>query len=85
MIISQTACETASYYHQAAKGQISLLTNTRPVAEVIDDSNTSIELREKLLLTQNILTFAERRGLDVDGVMANMLRLTGPMLSGMFL
>ena len=67
MIISQTACETASYYHQAAKGQISLLTNTRPVAEVIDDSNTSIELREKLLLTQNILTFAERRGLDVDG------------------
>ena len=67
MIISQTACETSSYYHQAAKGQISLLTNTRPVAEVIDDSNTSIELREKLLLTQNILTFAERRGLDVDG------------------
>jgi len=67
LLIIQTACETVSYYHQAAKGQFALLINTRPVVEVIDDVNTTVELRQKLLLTQNILTFAEHLGLDVDG------------------
>lgn len=67
LVISQTGCETVSYYHQAAKGQLALMINTRDVNEVIDDVNTPAGLKNKLRLTQNVLAFAQQRGLDVDG------------------
>ena len=61
-------CETLGYYGQAALGQAELVVARRPVAAVIEDRETSAELRERLRLSGEILEFArESLGLPVAG------------------
>lgn len=51
-------CSTVSYYSQAIGGHLSLLGDTRPVAEVLADEATDAALAERLRLAQRILDFA---------------------------
>lgn len=63
-----TGCETLAYYNQAFKGQVELLSNQRPLGEVIKDDNSPEQLKKQLSLIQDILAFAEQQlGLPVGG------------------
>jgi len=67
-----SGCETLGYYSQAAGGQLDLVYRREPVAEVLarldreDLNDEDRALKRQLLLSQDILAFAEREiGLDV--------------------
>ena len=53
-----TGCSTISYYSQAIGGHLSLLGDSRPVAEVLADEETPGELRRRLELARRVLDFA---------------------------
>ena len=53
-----SGCESLGYLGQAAKGQFRLLTARQPVAKLLVDQNTSIELKEQLRLALSLLKFA---------------------------
>lgn len=53
-------CETFAYYHQAIKGQMQLLSDQRPLDEVIQDPASPAPVRQKLQYIQDILVFAEQ-------------------------
>ena len=53
-----TACETVSYYQQAASGQISLLLGRKSIDVLLGDSSLSPELQRKLSLVQDARVFA---------------------------
>jgi len=53
-----TGCETLSYYAQAVGGQMSLLSRSRPVDELLADPATPKPLRERLLLAREIRNFS---------------------------
>lgn len=55
---SLSGCGTVSFYWQAINGQWELSSESRPVEEVIADSATSAQLRERLRLVQRIRAFA---------------------------
>jgi predicted aminopeptidase len=65
-------CETLGYYSQAAGGQLQLVYRRQPVSEVLarldrgDLSEADRQLKDQLLLSQELLAFAESEiGLDV--------------------
>lgn len=51
-------CETLSYYAQAVGGQLSLMSRTRPIEDLIADPATPPPLRERLALARSIREFA---------------------------
>lgn len=53
-----SACESLSYYSQAAEGQLSLWWHSRSIDALIADETTNIELKQRLLLVQKIQNFA---------------------------
>ncbi|HTP60668.1 MAG TPA: aminopeptidase [Burkholderiales bacterium] len=53
-----TGCETLSYYAQAIGGQMSLLSQARPVADLLADPATPPPLRERLRLARDIRNYA---------------------------
>ena len=53
-----SACETVSYYQQAASGQISLLLGRKSIDVLLGDSSLSPELQRKLSLVQDARVFA---------------------------
>lgn len=66
--IALSGCAELSYYRQAASGHWSLLRVRRPVAELIADSATPSELRQRLAVTQTLRAFAsEELGLPDNG------------------
>jgi predicted aminopeptidase len=61
-------CETLRYYSQAAAGQLSLLGRRQPIETLVADPGTPAELRDQLLLVQQLRTFAlTSLHLPVDG------------------
>ncbi len=54
-----SGCETVGFYAQAASGHLELMRDRRSVEAVITDPATPPELRERMQLTREILTFAE--------------------------
>jgi predicted aminopeptidase len=58
VLLSLSGCETLSYYAQAVGGQLSLMSRTRPIEELIADPATPPPLRERLALARSIREFA---------------------------
>lgn len=54
------SCETASYYGQAAAGQLYILNHRVSIEALLADEETTAELREKLQTILSIRTFAEQ-------------------------
>jgi predicted aminopeptidase len=55
-----SACSSFGYYAQAAHGQFSLLAQTRPIGDWLDDPQTPQVLKDKLREVQQIRRFAVR-------------------------
>jgi len=53
------SCETASYYSQAARGQLSLLHGREDIEQLLTDPSLDEPTRAKLQLVQQALAFAE--------------------------
>ena len=58
LALSLSACSAASFYTQAATGQLSLLMNRQSIAELIASADTPPELLEKLQLVSDARQFA---------------------------
>jgi predicted aminopeptidase len=54
-------CSTLGYYSQAAQGQIALLTQSRPIDEVIADPATTAQLKTRLATARQIRAYAVER------------------------
>ena len=52
------SCETVSYYSQAARGQLKILTSRQSIAEVLNDEAVSNEVKQKLRLAVSVKQFA---------------------------
>jgi len=53
-----SSCSSLSYYTQAAQGQLSLLSDSRPIDDWIADSNTNTKLRHRLETARQIRRYA---------------------------
>jgi predicted aminopeptidase len=51
-------CETLAYYGQAAGGQLGIVARARPVAEVLEDPETSAQLKDRLRAATAIRDYA---------------------------
>jgi predicted aminopeptidase len=52
------SCSSLNYYAQAAQGQLSLLSDARPIEEWLADQNTDAKLKLRLSTARQIRTFA---------------------------
>lgn len=67
------------YYSHLAKGQYNLMQKRKPLIQVINAKDTSPALKERLLLTQKALAFAEKNLLiDVDDRYSDYVDLKRP-------
>ncbi len=51
-------CSTLGYYYQAARGQLALTNEARPIGAVLEDPATPVELRTRLETARSIRDFA---------------------------
>lgn len=51
-------CTNIGYYYQAVEGQMQVWNRSRPIAQVIDDTHTSPQVRERLSLVLRVRDFA---------------------------
>jgi predicted aminopeptidase len=51
-------CTNIGYYYQAVEGQMQIWNRSRPIAQVIDDTHTSPQVRERLSLVLRVRDFA---------------------------
>ena len=58
MIAVLSSCSTFGYYYQAVSGHMDLVSKERPIDEVISDSETSAQLKQKLNLAKQAREFA---------------------------
>jgi predicted aminopeptidase len=73
------SCDTLSYYSQAVGGQLNLLRSRQSLQALIDDNETSPELREKLQQVLSIREFAELElALPLNGNFATYVDLERP-------
>jgi len=78
-LFATTACTSVEYYRQAFGGQLEMLAKRRPVSELLDDPLTQATLRARLVLSQQILTFAEQElGLQAGGSYSDYAALGRP-------
>jgi predicted aminopeptidase len=56
-----SACAEWPYYTQSVGGHLSILFNSRPIAEVMDDPGTSAQLRQRLDKARRIRRFASEQ------------------------
>lgn len=69
-------CETASYYTQAAVGQLGILAAREPLERVIDAGDTDATLQQRLRLVQSIRWYASGElGLPVGGAYGDYVKL----------
>ena len=57
-VLSLSGCETLVYYAQAVGGQLALLSRSRPIEDLLADTATPPQLRERLRLALSIRDFA---------------------------
>jgi len=62
-----SACETVSYYHQAASGQFALLWGREPIAALLQDLTLDQQTRQKLMLVLSAREFAQDELFLPDG------------------
>ena len=54
-------CANIGYYYQAIEGQMQIWNRSRPIAQVIEDTRTAPQLRERLSQVLRMREFASRR------------------------
>lgn len=54
-----TGCEQVDYYQHLARGQLRVILDRRPVAELLEDPATDEHVRQRLLLIGQVRAFAE--------------------------
>ncbi len=75
-------CSTLAYYGQVIHGELSLLSDRRPIRTLIADPETPASLRQKLRLAQRIRQFAsEQLGLPKNGSYTTYVALRRPYVS----
>jgi len=57
--VSLLSCETVSYYSQAARGQLAIVTGRKDIHRLLQDENLAVDLRAKLETLLEIREFAE--------------------------
>ena len=68
LLSSLPGCSSMNFYSQAVKGQLQLLWNRRSLEVVLADPSTNSEVKKKLELARDVLSFAEQQlGLPVEG------------------
>ena len=60
LALALAGCESTSYYAQAVGGHVELRNRARPVNELLADSQTPADLRERLVFAQSVREFASR-------------------------
>ncbi|WP_411827667.1 aminopeptidase [Luteolibacter sp. AS25] len=60
LILFTSGCETLHFYSQGASGQLEILTKSKPNKEIIASADSDESLRRKLILAEEICTFATR-------------------------
>ncbi len=79
--LSQSACATLDFYHQAVRGQWAILSAREPIDAVLDDPATPPALAAQLRLVQDILAFAEAEiGLEAGGRYRSYVALDRPFV-----
>ena len=73
------SCSGLNYYAQAARGQVSLLSDARPIEDWLADNGTDSKLRVRLATARQIRSFAVRElGLPDNGSYKNYTALSRP-------
>lgn len=73
------SCSSLNYYAQAAQGQISLLSDARPIEDWIADNGTDAKLRTRLAIARQIRSFAVKElGLPDNDSYKNYAALARP-------
>ena len=67
VLLTLVACETLSYYEQAARGQLSILWSRQQIDELLQRDEVAEELKQKLVTVLSIREFAEREMLLPTG------------------
>lgn len=60
VLVPTAGCSTLGYYYQAARGQLSLTREARPIGAVLEDPATPAELRARLETARSIRDYASR-------------------------
>lgn len=58
LVSALCGCTNLSYYYQAVEGQMQIWKRSRPIAQVIEDTHTPPQLRERLSLVLRVRDFA---------------------------
>ena len=75
------SCSSLNYYAQAAQGQLTLLSDARPIEEWLADQNTDAKLRTRLATARQIRTFAVHElGLPDNNSYKNYASLARPFV-----
>lgn len=81
-ILPLSGCATLRYYGQAVHGELSLLSERRPLNKLIANPATPASLRQKLELAQQIRRFASAQlGLPENGSYTSYVALGRPYVS----
>ncbi|MGH8283198.1 MAG: aminopeptidase [Gammaproteobacteria bacterium] len=77
-----SACSTLGYYGQAIHGELGLLSERRPISQLIADPKTPALLRKKLELAEQIRRFASQKlSLPQNGSYTTYVALDRPYVS----
>ena len=58
IVLASTGCAQLSYYAQATQGQLGLIASAKPIDQWLADPKVSDDLKQRLVRTQKIRTFA---------------------------
>ncbi len=58
IVLASTGCAQLSYYAQATQGQLGLIASAKPIDQWLADPKVSDDLKQRLVRTQQIRTFA---------------------------
>ena len=61
-------CRSLPYYNQAINGQMEIMRNSEPISDLVDNPETPVKLRKKLIFIQSVRDFAAKElHLPVNG------------------
>jgi predicted aminopeptidase len=60
LALASLNCQSIQFYTQAIDGQMDILRNRRPIAELLDDPDIPARLRKELLFILSVRNFAEK-------------------------
>src|SRR5512132_3043557 len=58
VVVAVSGCQALGFYAQALKGQYQIFAHEKPIVDLLADTNTPGELKQRLGLLQNLRQFA---------------------------